>query len=45
MTSGILDGLVRGLILIGIAIGVVVSGILFLVVPWIHSHLTIGWTP
>jgi hypothetical protein len=36
------DGLIQGLILIGVIVGVALCGLTWLLI-WIFSHLTIGW--
>jgi hypothetical protein len=40
--EGIFDGLVTGLILIGVALGFVIVGFLGFLY-WLFSHITIGW--
>ena len=44
MGHGMFDGIVRGLIIVGIALGMLICGGIWLGY-WLCSHITIGWIP
>jgi len=45
MDGRMFDGIIGALLIMGAVIGIVIGGIIFVVIPWLYQHITIGWTP